>query len=58
MIGPPMPVPNHSAANGTQAIGRDEAQGIEHRRDDLVEPRNQPISSPSGTPTAAASRKP
>src|SRR5581483_6285107 len=34
--GPPIPVPNQSAANGTQAIG-DEAKRVENRRYDFVE---------------------
>ena len=58
MIGPPMPVPNHSAANGTQAIGAMKRSASNTGVTMSSSQRNQPISRPSGTPTAAASRKP
>ena len=58
MIGPPMPVPNHSAANGTQAIGAMKRRPSNTGVTMSSSQRNQPISRPSGTPIAAASTKP
>ena len=58
MIGPPMPVPNHRAANGTQAIGAMKRRPSNTGVTISSSQRNQPMSRPSGTPMTAASRKP
>src|SRR5215510_8905854 len=57
-IGPPSPVPNHSAAKGTQAMGE---MNLKPSKTGVIissSQRNQPISKPRGTPTAAARVKP
>src|SRR5262245_3663769 len=57
-IGPPSPVPNHSAANGTQAMGE---MNLKPSKTGVIissSQRNQPMSNPRGTPTAAARVKP
>ena len=56
--GPPMPVPNQSAANGTHAIGAMNRMPSNSGVTTSSSQRYQPIISPSGTPTAAASPKP
>lgn len=56
--GPPIPVPNHNAANGTQAIGATKRTasnaGVTMRSIHL----NQAISRPSGMPISTARPKP
>src|SRR5215510_4790577 len=57
-IGPPNPVPNHSAANGTHAMGE---MNLKPSKTGVIissSQRNQPISNPRDTPTAAARIKP
>ena len=56
--GPPMPVPNHSAANGTQAIGATNRSASKSGDTTPSSQRNQPIARPSGTPIATASANP
>ncbi len=56
--GPPMPVPNHSAANGTQAIGATKRTASKTGATMRSSQRNQAISRPSGMPTTTASTKP
>src|SRR5262245_35512380 len=57
-IGPPSPVPNQRAANGTQAIGE---MNLKPSKTGVIissSQRNQPMSNPRGTPTATAREKP
>jgi hypothetical protein len=56
--GPPMPVPNHSAANGTQAIGATKRSASNSGVTIASSVRNHPMRSPSGTPIATARPKP
>ncbi len=57
-VGPPMPVPNQSAAKGTHAIGAMKRTASKSGETTSSSQRNHPMSSPSGTPIAAASPKP
>ena len=57
-VGPPIPVPNHSAANGTHATGAMKRR-LSNNGDTMSSSQpNQPIIRPSGTPTNAAKPKP
>src|SRR6218665_1889578 len=51
--GPPMPVPNHSAANGTQAIGATNRTASNTGPMISSTQRNQAISRPSARPPSA-----
>jgi hypothetical protein len=53
-----MPVPNQSAANGTHAIGATKRSASKSGVTMSSSQRYQPIISPRGTPTSAASAKP
>jgi len=57
-IGPPSPVPNHRAANGTQAIGAMKRRASNTGVTISSRVRDQPIRRPRGMPTAAPRRKP
>ena len=52
--GPPMPVPNHSAAKGTQAIGATKRMPSNSGATMRSTQRNQAIARPSGMPTTTA----
>ena len=58
ITGPPMPVPNQRAANGTQAIGAMKRSPSKIGDTTSSSSLNQPISNPKGMPTAAASNMP
>ena len=57
-VGPPMPVPNQSAANGTQATGAINLTPSNIGVMTSSKSRNQPIDKPKGMPTSAANPKP
>src|SRR5439155_22070104 len=56
--GPPMPVPNHNAAKGTQAIGATKRSASNSGDTIASSQRNQPMASPRGMPIATASTNP
>ena len=57
-VGPPMPVPNQSAANGTHATGAMKRSPSNKGVTTSSSQRNQPIARPKGMPINAASPKP